>query len=126
MDAQTEALLARLGALVKAGWSPKDAADAIAKIRSLYAQLDARATVDAQRESYISDLQEQLAHANKLADTEMHKAQIAEAKLAEVERERDKKQAEIDRLMLEFCPGEMTQEQVEEWSKHQHALAKGE
>lgn len=28
-------------------------------------------------------------------------------------------QAIIDKLMLEFCPGEMTQEQVDEWAKHQ-------
>lgn len=29
------------------------------------------------------------------------------------------KQAEIDRLMLEFCPGEMTPEQRTEWGRHQ-------
>lgn len=29
------------------------------------------------------------------------------------------KQAEIDRLMLEFCPDEMTPEQVDEWNRHQ-------
>jgi len=28
-------------------------------------------------------------------------------------------QAEIDRLMLEFCPSEMTAEQMETWKKHQ-------
>lgn len=28
-------------------------------------------------------------------------------------------QAEIDRLMLEFCPDEMTPEQVAEWAAHQ-------
>ena len=28
-------------------------------------------------------------------------------------------QAQIDRLMLEYCPEEMTPEQVEEWGKHQ-------
>lgn len=28
-------------------------------------------------------------------------------------------QAEIDRLMLEFCPDEMTKEQMENWEKHQ-------
>ena len=31
------------------------------------------------------------------------------------------KQAEIDRLMLEFCPDEMTAEQLGEWAKHQKA-----
>jgi hypothetical protein len=29
------------------------------------------------------------------------------------------KQAEIDRLMLEFCPTEMTDEQIDNWAKHQ-------
>lgn len=31
-------------------------------------------------------------------------------------------QAEIDRLMLEFCPNEMTPEQVAEWAKHQQPV----
>jgi hypothetical protein len=29
------------------------------------------------------------------------------------------KQAEIDRLMLEYCPDEMTQEQIENWKRSQ-------
>jgi hypothetical protein len=29
------------------------------------------------------------------------------------------KQAKIDALMFEHCPDEMTEEQVEEWKKHQ-------
>ena len=29
------------------------------------------------------------------------------------------KQSEIDRLMLEFCPERMTEEQIENWEKHQ-------
>jgi hypothetical protein len=41
-----------------------------------------------------------------------------------------RRQAKIDALMLEFCPGEMTPEQVENWTRHQGALstsgAKGE
>lgn len=31
----------------------------------------------------------------------------------------DSKQAEIDVLMLEFCPNEITKEQMEEWARHQ-------
>lgn len=31
----------------------------------------------------------------------------------------DALQAKIDALMLEFCPDEMTAEQVEEWKSHQ-------
>lgn len=29
------------------------------------------------------------------------------------------KQAQIDELMLEYCPEEMSREQTEEWAKHQ-------
>lgn len=29
------------------------------------------------------------------------------------------KQAEVDALMLEYCPGEMSQEQLEEWCRNQ-------
>lgn len=32
------------------------------------------------------------------------------------------KQAEIDRLMLEFCPDEMTQDQFDEWARHQRLV----
>ena len=31
------------------------------------------------------------------------------------------KQAEIDRLMLEYCPVEMTKDQIEKWMQHQKA-----
>ena len=31
------------------------------------------------------------------------------------------KQAQIDRLMIEYCPDEMTDEQTAEWAKHQRA-----
>lgn len=34
----------------------------------------------------------------------------------------ESKQAEIDRLMLEFCPDEMTVEQLENWKKAQRFL----
>lgn len=34
----------------------------------------------------------------------------------------DAKQAEIDQLMLEYCPDEMTQEQINEWAEHQAAV----
>ena len=37
----------------------------------------------------------------------------------DLERERGHKQSIIDRLMLEYCPDEMTAEQVEQWGKHQ-------
>ena len=41
---------------------------------------------------------------------------------AQAERELAAAQARIDELMLEYCPDEMTEEQLEEWSKHQRAV----
>jgi len=35
-------------------------------------------------------------------------------------------QAEIDRLMLEFCPNEMSKEQVEDWAKPQRRETEAE
>lgn len=31
----------------------------------------------------------------------------------------DSQQAKIDRLMLEYCPDEMTEQQKKEWARHQ-------
>ena len=39
--------------------------------------------------------------------------------VGELERDAAAKQAHIDRLMLEYCPDEMTSEQTEEWKRHQ-------
>ena len=44
-------------------------------------------------------------------------------RIADLERQLAEKQAEIDRLMLEFCPEEMTQEQKETWASHQKPAA---
>ena len=32
------------------------------------------------------------------------------------------KQSEVDALMLEYCPNEMTQEQLDNWAAHQRAV----
>lgn len=40
----------------------------------------------------------------------------------QLEREVGAKQAQIDRLLLEFCPDEMTPEQTAEWAKHQRPV----
>jgi hypothetical protein len=37
----------------------------------------------------------------------------------QLERELNAKQAEVDRLMLEYCPQEMTAEQMQTWASHQ-------
>jgi hypothetical protein len=40
-------------------------------------------------------------------------------KRLKLERTVNSQQAKIDRLMLEYCPDEMTDEQLVEWAKHQ-------
>ena len=35
----------------------------------------------------------------------------------------DEQQAKIDSLMLEYCPDEMTEEQLENWEKHQKPVS---
>lgn len=37
----------------------------------------------------------------------------------------DHQQAKIDELMMEYCPEEMTEEQVQEWKKNQKPLDTG-
>lgn len=37
----------------------------------------------------------------------------------ELQAENASKQAKIDRLMWEYCPDEMTEDQISEWEKHQ-------
>lgn len=47
-------------------------------------------------------------------------------KIDELQRLCDAKQAKIDALMLEFCPEEMTPEQVKTWGEHQRAVSDSE
>ena len=42
--------------------------------------------------------------------------------LAEAKRQLEAKQAIIDRLMLVYCPNEMSVEQLVNWSNHQRAI----
>lgn len=35
-------------------------------------------------------------------------------------------QAKIDELMLEYCPEDMTKEQMDEWARHQRPVTKEE
>ena len=39
--------------------------------------------------------------------------------LLALEQEKESKQAEIDSLMLEYCPSDMAQEQTDNWAAHQ-------
>ncbi len=47
-------------------------------------------------------------------------------RVAELEREIAAKQAHIDALMIEYCPDEMTPEQVAEWARHQQPVSEQE
>lgn len=40
----------------------------------------------------------------------------------ELEKECEAKQAQIDSLMLEYCPADMSREQMENWEKHQRVV----
>jgi hypothetical protein len=44
---------------------------------------------------------------------------MSKERIAELEAEVQRLQAEVDWLMLEYCADEMTVEQLENWAKHQ-------
>ena len=79
-----------------------------------------REVVDRNRRAFEGD------KAKAAIDSSYELYEKLEDELNELKRQRNEykadasaKQAEIDRLMLEFCPDEMTPEQIEEWGKHQ-------
>jgi len=41
------------------------------------------------------------------------------SEIAELRQQLAAKQAEVDALMLEYCPSEMSKEQLEEWGRNQ-------
>lgn len=55
----------------------------------------------------------------RMSDLWMDRVTRSEARVKELERESGHKQSIIDRLMLEYCPNEMTAEQIAEWASHQ-------
>lgn len=52
----------------------------------------------------------------KTLEQQVHELQI---KVEEQQKTIASMQAQIDSLMLEHCPGEMPQEQLDNWAKHQ-------
>jgi hypothetical protein len=48
-----------------------------------------------------------------------HQASILEQLVKEFTRRYDDLQARLDALMLEYCPDEMTEEQLANWGRHQ-------
>lgn len=59
---------------------------------------------------------------DKELDTFTEIVQQFEYQILELHQQLDAKQAEIDQLMLEFCPDEMTEEQLNNWKCHQKAV----
>ena len=102
--------------------------------RELAAALKAREEYKRQADGYYHEAAiayEKLAterKAKEKADTRAEKAELARDsyafKLMEAERNAQANQAKIDRLMLEFCPDEMTSEQKDKWAQHQQAARK--
>lgn len=74
---------------------------------------------EAELAAYVAQSETDFARMEGVAEQWKTVAAAAEARVKELERESAHKQAIIDRLMLEYCPDEMTAEQVEEWGKHQ-------
>lgn len=56
----------------------------------------------------------------------LQRTKSAEAELAKLRAELAVRDARIDALMLEYCPDEMTKEQIENWCKHQRAITHAE
>lgn len=69
-----------------------------------------------------ADMLKELRHIANCYPETAHCAKRIRAAADVIERALDAKQAEIDRLMLEHCPGEMTPEQTAEWAKHQRRV----
>lgn len=76
-------------------------------------------------ESGVADMVAALAQAEKSGESVTQDAVECIIDLAGMQQQLDAKQAVIDRLMLEYCPDEMTVEQVAEWGKHQVPVAFG-
>lgn len=63
-----------------------------------------------------------LAAENTALQLEQKMRLMAEESNARLREELAAKQAKIDNLMLEYCPDEMTPEQMAEWAKYQRPL----
>jgi hypothetical protein len=59
-------------------------------------------------------------------DQHMEVAQGNAWEIVKLEREVEAAQAKIDALMLEYCPDEMTEDQVANWERHQVPATDGE
>lgn len=53
----------------------------------------------------------------------LHAVAIRQKRIEQLEGELAEAQAKIDRLMLEYCPDEMTTAQIENWAKHQKPVS---
>ena len=71
-------------------------------------------------------LRQQLAAVSKERDEIAAQARMLDRAVEERNDQLAAKQAQIDALMLEFCPEEMTKEQLDEWAKNQRVISETE
>lgn len=79
--------------------------------------------LDADHERVVAELRYRLETANAYGQQCDEGIRRLQARVAELEREVAAKQARIDALMIEYCPDEMTPEQVAEWARHQRPIS---
>ena len=74
----------------------------------------------------IRGLRKQLAAVAKERDEIAAQARMLDRVVEERNDQLAAAQAQIDALMLEFCPEEMTKEQLDEWAKNQRVISEAE
>lgn len=67
-------------------------------------------------------LEQELAIAKEDARCAWATARSSDTARIEEMKKRDALQAKVDELMLEYCPDEMTEEQLRNWESHQRAF----
>ena len=104
----------------------------IDKIKEMLAQADRIKSLEAEaadRESFLKTLADTCTEAERIAIERAGRIDVLEsecrklrARLEKAGKDAASKQARIDELMLEYCPDEMTPEQIDEWAKHQEPV----
>lgn len=69
----------------------------------------------------LAEMAREVADKLKTAQSAKQRSVDDTARIAALQQAVAAKQAHIDRLMLEYCPQDMTPLQIEEWKKHQRA-----
>lgn len=116
MDIEKELQLASLrGVCPPPNWASR----ALERIESLQQELSRKDGTIAIISNALSFAEKQSAEHNSKAQTLENENRRLKLDLEEARRESECRQSKIDSLMLEYCPDEMTPEQVAEWGRHQ-------